>query len=48
MNARIAGQTGNVGRRTTRMNVRIQPELFAQNAGHKKCQGTRVYLKNKE
>src|SRR5713226_6432843 len=45
MNARAAGQ--NVGRRTTRMNVRIQPELFAQNAGRKKCQETRLYLKKR-
>jgi hypothetical protein len=37
MNARAAGRAGNAGRRTTRMNVRIQPELFAQNAGRKKC-----------
>jgi hypothetical protein len=29
------------------MNVRIQPELFAQNAGRKKCQETRLYLKKR-
>ncbi len=45
MNARAAGQAGNVGRRTTRMNVGIQPELFAQMAGLKKCQETRLYLR---
>src|SRR6266436_9777426 len=33
MNARAAGQAGNVGRRTTRMNVRIQPELFHKMLG---------------
>ena len=49
MNARrAAGQTGNVGRRTTRMNVRIQPELFAQNAGRKKRQEPRLYPEGKE
>src|SRR5258708_33879623 len=47
MNARAAGCAGNVGRRTTRMNVRIQPELFAQNAGRKKCQETRLYLEKR-
>jgi len=29
------------------MNVRIQPELFAQNAGRKKYQETRLYLKKR-
>jgi NAD-dependent dihydropyrimidine dehydrogenase PreA subunit len=29
------------------MNVRIQPELFAQNAGRKKYQETRLYLKER-
>jgi len=29
------------------MNARIQPELFAQNAGRKKCQQTRHYLKKR-
>jgi len=29
------------------MNARIQPELFAQNAGRKKCQETRLYLKKR-
>jgi hypothetical protein len=32
---------------TTRMNARIQPELFAQNAGRKKCQETGLYLKKR-
>jgi hypothetical protein len=29
------------------MNARIQPELFAQNAGRKKCQETGLYLKKR-
>jgi hypothetical protein len=29
------------------MNVRIQSELFAQNAGRKKCQETRLYVKKR-
>ncbi len=29
------------------MNVRIQPERFAQNAGPKKCQETPLYLKKR-
>jgi hypothetical protein len=29
------------------MNVRIQPELFAQNAGRKKCQESPLYLKKR-
>ena len=29
------------------MNARIQPELFAQNAGRKKCQETPLYLKKR-
>jgi NAD-dependent dihydropyrimidine dehydrogenase PreA subunit len=29
------------------MNVPIQPELFAQNAGRKKCQETPLYLKKR-
>ena len=45
MNARAAGRAGNAGRRTIRMNVPIQPELLAQNAGRKQCQETPLYLK---
>ena len=29
------------------MNARIQPEPFAQNAGRKKCQQTRLYPKKR-
>jgi hypothetical protein len=29
------------------MNARIQPELFAQNAGRKKCHEPRLYLKKR-
>src|ERR1700720_4497290 len=47
VNAHAAGRAGTVGRRTIRMNVRIQPELFAQNAGRKKCQETPLYLKKR-
>jgi hypothetical protein len=47
MNARAAGPAGNAGRRTIRMNVPIQPELFAQIAGHEKYQETRLYLKKR-
>jgi ferredoxin len=47
MNARAVGPAGNVGRRTIRMNAPIQPELFAQNAGRKKRQQTRLYLKKR-
>ena len=35
MNAHAAGCAGNVGRQIIRTSVRIQPELFAQNAGRK-------------
>ncbi len=43
--ARAAGRDGSAGRPTIKMNVRIQPELFAQNAGRKKCQNMPLYLK---
>jgi hypothetical protein len=39
MNARAAGQAGNVERQTTRVNARIQPELFGQNARRCVCAG---------
>jgi hypothetical protein len=41
MNARAPGW-GNVSREIARMNVRIQPELFAQNAERKRCQEMRL------
>jgi hypothetical protein len=47
--AASVSQTSNtVSRLVIRMmNVRIQPELFAQIAGRKKCQGTPPYLKRR-
>ena len=29
------------------MNARIQPELFTQNTGRKRCKQTRLYLKKR-
>ena len=47
MNARAAARSGNVARQITRTSVPIQPELFAQNAGPKKCQEMPLYLKKR-
>jgi hypothetical protein len=43
----LRNEMGMWGGLTTRMNVRIQPELFAQDAGRKKYQETRLYLKER-